>query len=70
MTYEVYCLPPPSVEAALLSAVKETYCNKQFFLKKKKECILMSSTSFWTCPNSTTKNLRKKGAIFGTVEKE
>ena len=30
----------------------------------------MSSTSFWTCPNSTMNHLRKKGAIFDIVEKK
>ena len=50
----------------LLSAVNETYCNKQL----KKWFELMSSTSFWTCPSSTRNHLRKKGAIFDIVEKE
>ena len=56
---------PPVGCSRLLSAVNETYC-KTFFLR----IILMSSTSFWTCPNSTMKNLRKKGAIFDIGGKE
>ena len=47
------------------SAVSENCCNNF-----KKWIELISSTSFWTCPNSTRNELRKKGAIFDTVEKE
>ena len=43
---------------------------QQFFLLKKKDLELMSSTSFWTCPSSNKNHLRKKGAIFDIVDKE
>ena len=63
MTCEVFLSTLSVGYSRSLSAVSENYCNK-----KKTE--LMSSTSFWTCPSSTRNHLRKKGAIFGTAEKE
>ena len=56
---------PPVGCSRLLSAVNEPTATNNFL---KNWSILMSSTGF--CPNSTMKNLRRKRATFGTVEKE
>ena len=63
VTCEVCCPHLPSVFSRLLSAVNETCCNKQ----SQKKIELMSSTSFWTCPNSTRSRFREKGAISDIV---
>ena len=36
----------------------------------ERKLLRIGSTSFWKCSNSTRNHLRKKGAIFVTVEKE